>query len=148
RLSAKHLERAVELRKAHLGPQHPETLHSLRLLAQAYTWMGRGPEGMIIYEQLLEDATARMGPDYPDLLGLMNQLADAYRPVGEWKKAIRLFEQLIEKDAAARGPIEAGSTINAVTLALTYLNAGLTAEGATRIDKVRECKIKTGKTID
>jgi hypothetical protein len=78
----------------------------------------------------------------------MNQLANENRLVGEWKKAIQLFEQLSEKDAAVRGPLKAGSTLNAVMHALTYLDAGLPAEGAARIDKVRECRIKTGVTID
>jgi hypothetical protein len=97
RRATEHLERAVELRKANLGPQHPETVHSLRLLANAYTWIGRGPEGVSIHEQLQEDAKARLGPDDPELLGQMNELAMAYRLMGEWKKAMRLLSKLSGK---------------------------------------------------
>jgi tetratricopeptide (TPR) repeat protein len=143
RPAAKHLERAVELRKAHLGPQHPETLHSLRQLAEAYTWIGRGPDAVVVLKQVLEDATARLGPDDPELLGHMDRLARAYRRMGDWKKAIRLFEQVIEKDAARRGSIVAGASNSAMTLALTYVDAGQPAEGAARMDKVRECRFKT-----
>jgi hypothetical protein len=148
RPAVKHLERAVELRKAQLGPQHPETLHSLRLLANAYTWLGRGPDAVVIYEQLLENATASLRPANPELLGQMNQLAKAYRRMGEWKKSIRLLEQLIEKEAAGRGPIVAGSSDYALTLALNCLDAGPPAEGAARIDKVLECRNKIGNGYD
>jgi hypothetical protein len=43
-----HLERALELRRDHLGPDHPETLHSLRVLADSYTWTGRFREGIAL----------------------------------------------------------------------------------------------------
>src|SRR5205814_355164 len=90
RLAAEHLGRAVELLKTHLGQHHQETLHSMALLAQAYQWIGRGPDGVVIYEQILKEATARMGPDDPEVPGRMYELAKAYRLVGEWKKAMRL----------------------------------------------------------
>jgi tetratricopeptide (TPR) repeat protein len=142
-LAAEHLDRAMALRKAQLGAYHQETPQQMRLLATAYSWSGRGPEAVVICEQLLEDAKARLGPDDPELLDQMGNLARTYSLVGEWKKAIRLLEQLIEKDAVRRGPIEAGASANALTLALTYSAAGRRAEGAALIDKVRECRHKT-----
>jgi serine/threonine protein kinase len=143
RLATEHLERAMALRKAQLGPHHQETSHHMRILANAYAWSGRGPEAVVIFEQLLEDAKSRLGPDDPELLDQMVELAKTYRLVGEWKKAIRLLEQLIEKDATRRGPIEVGASGIALTLALTYSAAGRPAEGAALIDKVRECVHKT-----
>jgi tetratricopeptide (TPR) repeat protein len=143
RPAAKHLERAVELRKAQLGPHHQETPHYMILLADCYTWIGRGSDAVIIFEELLEDATVRLGPDNPELLDHMDRLATAYKRMGEWKKAMRLFEKVIEKDAARRGPIEAGASHSAHQLASTYVDAGLPAEGAARLDKVRECRHKT-----
>jgi serine/threonine protein kinase len=142
RLAAKHLERAMALRKAQLGPNHQETPHHIRILADGYTWMGRAPDAVVIYEQLLADARARLGPDDPELLGCMDQLARGYNWAGEWKKAIRLMEQVIEKDTARRGTIEAGASGYALNLAIIYLNARLPAEAAARIDKVRECRNK------
>jgi hypothetical protein len=53
-------------------------------------------------------------------------------------------EQVIGKDEARRGPIEAGASAYAVALALTYSDAGLHAEGAARMDKIRECKNRLG----
>ncbi len=143
RLAAEHLERAMALRKAQLGPHHQETPHHMRILADAYTWSGRGPEAVVIFEQLLEDAKTRLGPDDPELFDQMVKLASIYRLVGEWKKAIQLLEELIEKDTARRGPIEAGASASALSLALTYSAAGRPAEGAALIDKVRECIYKT-----
>jgi hypothetical protein len=144
RLAAQHLELAVKLRKSQLGPHHQEPPHIMQMLAATYTWIGRGADAVVIYEQLLEDARARLGPDDPELLGWMARLADGYRFTGEWKKAMRLLQQVIKKDTARRGAIAAGASSHALNLALTYLDAGLPAEAAARIDKVRECRNKTG----
>ena len=38
RLQAKHLERVVVTASGSPGPHHPETIHSMRILADAYTW--------------------------------------------------------------------------------------------------------------
>jgi tetratricopeptide (TPR) repeat protein len=143
RLAAEHLERAMALRKAQLGAHHQETLQSRRLLARCYTWMDRGPEALVICEQLLEDAKARLGPNDRELLDRMADLADTYNLIGEWKKAMRLLEQVIEKDTARRGRIEAGASDSALTLAIVYVGAGLPAEGAARMERVRECRHKT-----
>jgi hypothetical protein len=42
RAAVKHLERAVQLRKVHLGPQHPETLHSSATASQRLHMAGSG----------------------------------------------------------------------------------------------------------
>jgi tRNA A-37 threonylcarbamoyl transferase component Bud32 len=136
RHAVEHLERAMELRRAHLGSDHPETLHSMRLLADDYTWIGRVPEGIALYEYLLEKTKTRHGPDSPETLGMMHQLATAYRRGGDWQRAMRLMEQVCEEEHAQRGPRAAGASDSALKLGMLYLDAGKYLEGAARLEKV------------
>ena len=113
RLQATHLERALELRQAHLGPHHPDTLRSMEELADAYTWIGRCSDAVVMYERLLEIAKTKLGPDDPELLESMNQLATACRRAGDWQRAKLLLEQIVAKDEALRGPTRAGASDSA-----------------------------------
>ena len=69
-------EETLALRKAKLGPDHPDTLASMNNLATATpTWAGpRGPEAP---EETLGLRKAKLGPDHPDTLTSMNNLAEA-----------------------------------------------------------------------
>jgi eukaryotic-like serine/threonine-protein kinase len=136
RLETAHLERALQLRQAHLGPDHPETLRTMERLAGAFTWVGRVPEGIVLYEQLLEKAKSRHGPGSPEALGLMNSLALACRRAGDWQRAMRLLEQVVEKEKALLGPTVAGASNSAHALAGIYQDAGMYVESAARLDKV------------
>jgi serine/threonine protein kinase len=139
---------ALKVRQSHRGLDHQETIRVAQRLADAYRWIGRHSDAVVMRERLLENAKTRLGPDDPELLDHMDGLATAYWRIGEWKKAMRLFEQIIENDAARRGSIEAGASDSALRLAMTYVASGLAAEGAARLDKVRECRIKVGASID
>src|SRR5262249_15777156 len=41
-----HLERALEIRKAHLGPDHSDTRESMAQLAGEYSWLARHSESI------------------------------------------------------------------------------------------------------
>jgi serine/threonine-protein kinase len=144
RLAAKHLEQAVKLRQTHLGPDHPETVRSMEGLADAFTWIGRAPEAVVIYERLLAIAKARLGPDDAELLDRMNLLATACRRAGDWQRAMRLLEQLIEKDEILRGPTAAAASDSAHKLAMLYEDAGKFEESAARQEKILALRAGTG----
>jgi tetratricopeptide (TPR) repeat protein len=131
-----HLERALELRRVHLGPDHPETLHSLRVLADAYTWIGRFQEGIALNEELLEKTKAIHGLDSPETLDVMSRVARAYRRAGDWRKAMKLLGQVVEKEETLRGPTVAGASLNALHLGDLYSDAGKYVEAAGRVEKV------------
>jgi serine/threonine protein kinase len=136
RRAVEHLERALELRLAHLGSDHPETLHSMRLLAHYCTWIDRVSEGIALYEHVLEKTKTRHGLDSSKTLDMMSEVARAYRRGGNWQMAMRLIEQVIEKEQTLRGPMAAGASENAHLLGMLYCDAGKCLEGAARLAKV------------
>jgi serine/threonine protein kinase len=144
RSAATHLERALELRRTHLGLDHPETLRIREILADVYTGIGRWSDAIVMCEELLEYARTRPGADERELLQPMARLAMAYRRAGDWQKAKRLLEEIVAKDEAHRGPIEAGASYDARTLALVYQDAGQYLESAARMDQFYALRKRLG----
>jgi serine/threonine protein kinase len=131
-----HFERALQLRRAHLGPDHPDTLQSMKQLAGAYAWVGRASESITLYDELLTNARARLGPDDPLTLDLVCHLSIAWRRAGHWQRAMRLLEPVVEKDAALRGPAADRASGAAHVLGMLYMDAGKPLEAAARLEKV------------
>jgi tetratricopeptide (TPR) repeat protein len=136
RLRAKHLERALALRKTHLGPDNPQTLGVVDLLAESYTAIGRYSDAIAMREQLLESTQSKHGPNSPETLERMAQLAIAIRRAGDWRKAMRLMEQVVEKEQALGDPMAPSALGHAQVLAMLYMDAGNYQEAAARLEKV------------
>ena len=76
----KLFEETLALRKAKLGPDHPDTLASMNNLASSYCAAGQNDRAL---QALRGDAgvqKAKLGPDHPDTLTSMNNLAISYPP--------------------------------------------------------------------
>ena len=61
-------EETLALRKAKLGPDHPDTLTSMNNLANSYPALGRHAEALKLHEETLALRKAKLGPDHPDTL--------------------------------------------------------------------------------
>ena len=73
-------EETLVLRKAKLGPDHPDTLRTMNNLAITYHALGREAEALELREKTLALHKAKLGPDHPDTLGSMIGLAGSYMP--------------------------------------------------------------------
>jgi serine/threonine protein kinase len=131
-----HLERAVQLRKAHLVPHHPDTLASMHELAGAYGWAGRILDAIALCQHIQESQKARFGPDHPDTLAAVAGLAEAYRFAGQWDKSTPLVEQLLEKRRAICGPTHPDTVGTMHNLAMNYAHVGRFAESMALLEKV------------
>jgi serine/threonine protein kinase/tetratricopeptide (TPR) repeat protein len=146
RLAAKHLERALKLRKDHLGSDHPETLRVMYLLADSYSFTGRCTDAIVLFEQLLENSNSKQGPNSPETLQRMAALAQAYRYAGDWQRAMRLMEQVVEKEQAKEAPMTSAALDHAHLLAMLHEDAGNYLEAAARIEQLHALKkTRTGQ---
>jgi hypothetical protein len=68
-------EQVVQLCKAKLGEDHPDTLQSMHSLAIYYSEAGRRSEALQLTEQVVQLRKAKLGEDYPDTLLSMELLA-------------------------------------------------------------------------
>jgi len=98
-----HLERAVQLRTATLGIDHPDTLTSKNNLATLYHHQGQYAKAELLYKEVLEGLTAKLGADHPHTLGCKNNLAVLYSAQGQYAKAEPLFKEVLEARTAKLG---------------------------------------------
>jgi serine/threonine protein kinase len=138
-------ERALRLREAQLGPDHPDTLQARNNLATTYLEVGRNTEGIRLIEQTLQQREAKLGADHPDTLISRGSLAAGYVAVGRLDEAIRLYEQTLQQCEANLGP-DHPATLNARNdLATAYGHAGRIPESLRLHEQaLQQCEAKFG----
>jgi serine/threonine protein kinase len=137
-LAVPHLERAVGLRHAHLGPHHPDTLASMQSLATACEWVGRFSDAISLEQRILDQRMAVFGPDHPETLSSMGRLAVGQHVAGQWDKSVRLLEHLLEKQRAICGPTHPHTLGTMHHLAMNYTDVERFAESMALHEKILE----------
>ena len=104
-----HLNRAIALRRAHLGPEHPDTLASLYALTQMLHlrdfWDPERQKGAAALCRQVADAQRRvLGPDHPDTVESLQRLGFILRVAGRPDEALALFRQTYDAQARLWGP--------------------------------------------
>lgn len=120
----RQFERAVELRKTHLGPDHPATLASMNELARAYQDDGRLKDAHTLADETLRRRQAALGPDHPDTLGSMHLLAYVHQQAGRWDDAQTLYRQVLELQKAKLGVDHLATLGTMNDLAVFYKQTG------------------------
>jgi serine/threonine protein kinase len=123
-LAIRQLTRALELRTAKLGADHPDTLLTQNDLALAYRDAGRWNRAIPLFERTLEVETARLGADHPRTLLTQNNLALTYRDSGQVDRAIALFEPTLAARTAKLGADHPDTLLTQQNLAMAYREAG------------------------
>jgi tetratricopeptide (TPR) repeat protein len=121
-------EETLTLRKAKLGPDHPDTLNSMNNLANSYDALGRHAEALKLREETLALQQAKLGPDDPDTLISMHNLAISYFDLGRSAEALELREETLALRKAKLGPDHPETLRSMNTLALSYEALGRPAQ--------------------
>jgi eukaryotic-like serine/threonine-protein kinase len=122
----RELERAVELRKAQLGADHPSTLGSRSDLAVAYLDAGQTAKATPELEEVLKLQSAKLGADHPDALHTRNDLALAYKIAGRTADSLALSEETLRLKTKRLGPDDPDTLLTRNNLAEVYLALGRT----------------------
>ncbi len=117
-------QRAVALRGAALGEQHPETVRALHNLAMAFQDAGRLDQAISLLERTLARRKARNDGDPSELIESLNDLAVAYWESGRPAQAIPLYEAALEKVRVRLGEDHADTLLITDNLAVAYAAAG------------------------
>jgi tetratricopeptide (TPR) repeat protein len=139
-----HLERAVALRTAHLGPDHPDSLDSMSSLAGAYFWIGRHADAIALRQHILKNHEARLGADHPETLTSLGALAGAYSGDGQWETSARILEELVGKQRAILGPTHTNTIDSMHNLAICYDYLDRLADALTMYEGIYEHRIISG----
>jgi serine/threonine protein kinase/tetratricopeptide (TPR) repeat protein len=131
----RQFDRAIAIRKAILGPYHPETLDSRNDLGVAYRLAGQPDDAIRVLKEVLTLREARLGRDQPDTLATMNNLAVAYQSAGRHAEAVALHEEELRRCIAKLGGYHRDSLTSMNNLAAAYLSVGRSAEAIARFEE-------------
>ncbi len=125
------LRRAIlALRKRKLGPEHPQTLLSMRYLARALRGQGQYAEAEKLDWEVLEGRKRVLGPEHPDTLAIMNNLANWISNHERPAEAEELQREVLEIQQRIQRPEHPRTLKFMNNLALSILRQGRYAEAA------------------
>jgi tetratricopeptide (TPR) repeat protein len=96
-------ERALRIREAKLGANHPDTAASLNDLAMTYQAQGDDEKAESFYQQAIKIRAAILGEAHPDYAASLHNLASLYYSRGEYAKAEPLYLHALEIQRKALG---------------------------------------------
>jgi tetratricopeptide (TPR) repeat protein/tRNA A-37 threonylcarbamoyl transferase component Bud32 len=114
------LARALALREAALGPDHPDTLESVNDLALVYQAKGDYGTAEALFQRSLAGAEAALGPDHRDTLKYLSTLALLYQAKGDYRAAEPLLKRAVAQAEAVLGPDHPDTLTFINNLALLY----------------------------
>ncbi|WP_199307335.1 tetratricopeptide repeat protein [Alkalinema sp. FACHB-956] len=117
-------QRALQIREAQLGPDHPDTATSLNNLALSYRSMGRYGEAEPLYQRALQIREAQLGPDHPDTATSLNNIAALYDFIGHYGEAEPLYQRALQIREAQLGPDHADTATSLNNMAVLYRSTG------------------------
>ncbi len=97
-------KRALAIREARLGPDHPDTATSLNNLANVLHGQGDLQGARILHQRALAIREARLGPDHPDTATSLNNLALVLHAQGDLQGAHPLYQRALAIREARLGP--------------------------------------------
>lgn len=125
------LEKAVETRRRVLGPEHPETLHSMYLVAKNLIDEGQYAEAESRFRKVLEVQARVLGPKHPDTVASMIAIAGVAYEEGRYQEAEKEQRELIELLREQTPVDEARILMTKNNLAINLAAQGRDAESET-----------------
>jgi tetratricopeptide (TPR) repeat protein len=102
-LARGHTERALALRTAHLGADHPDTLASKTTLARVYQEQGQPDRAEPLLQEVLRGLTARLGADDSNTLTIKDNLGLLAHERGEYDRAESIYQEVLQARTARLG---------------------------------------------
>ena len=126
-----YFERALEIRKEQLGPNHVDVAASYNNLGMVYDDTGEFAKAKDYYERALEIRKKQLGPNHVDVAASYNNLGMVYRNTGEFAKAKDYHERALEIRKEQLGP-------NHVDVAASYNNLGTVYDDTGEFAKAKD----------
>jgi serine/threonine protein kinase len=142
-LAVEQHERALALRKHHLGTGHSDTLESMNDLAMAYWAAGQHGRAVQLFEETFKCRSNQLGPDHPDTLLTMNNLVGAYLFGGHAQKAVPLAQTALALQKTKLGPDHLQTVAATLNLAKVYCWFGKADQSLPLIEET--VRIRTAK---
>jgi non-specific serine/threonine protein kinase/serine/threonine-protein kinase len=120
--------KALEIRRRVLGPEHPDTLHSMNTLGSLYGLLDRHDEAVRIASEALDLERRVLGAEHPETLATMMNLANGYLRQGKLAEAEQLYVQALAVQKRVLGAEHPNTLQTMHNLAVTYQTQNRFAE--------------------
>lgn len=87
------LQRALEIRKLRLGPEHPRTADTMASISRALYSVGKLEEALDLSQRALEIEERVLPPDHVDIADTLFSLGITLRNLGRQQEALQAFER-------------------------------------------------------
>ena len=122
------LERALQIQRALLGEDSPESLTTANHLANVYWYQGKYQEAEPLYRDIVERRTRVLGDDHPDTLRANFDLAGTYAGQKRWDEFERLGRDVLAKQRQVLGDAHADTLSSLNNLQYFYYQQGRYAD--------------------
>jgi non-specific serine/threonine protein kinase/serine/threonine-protein kinase len=132
------LRKAVEVRRRALGPEHVDTLDSMRQLANSTFHQGRYAEAEKLNSEALDTSTRVLGPEDPMAISCAMERAGILYREGRFADAEQLYSGTLEIQKRVLGPENVNTLACMGNLATVYSSQGRYAEAERLYDQTFE----------
>jgi tetratricopeptide (TPR) repeat protein len=139
----KQITRGLEIRRATLGPEHPDTLSSMSNLFALYLTQDRQDQAVALGRETLALRRKVLGPDHADTTTTMNDLAVALMYAGKEDEAEALMREAAAVRRRVMGPDDSRSLVAASNLASLLRMRGKLAEAEPLLREVLSAQRRT-----
>jgi serine/threonine protein kinase/tetratricopeptide (TPR) repeat protein len=129
-------QRAWELFRARLGPDHPETLDAAHGIAANLHEMGDPASAVPLFADLVQRRQATQGTNDLETLRAMSACGSACRAAGQLPRALELLERAHAGLLARFGPAHADTLATRNYLAIAYRDADRPADALRLMEEV------------
>ena len=113
-------QKALEVAKENVGPDHPNVAASLNNLAGLYKTQGDYAKAEPLYKRSLAIVEKALGPDHPNVATSLNNLAGLYDTQGDHAKAEPLYKRSLAIWEKALGPDHPNVATSLENMAVLY----------------------------
>lgn len=130
------LTASLEVRTAHLGPDHSDTLTTTGNLANGYLAAGQLERAVPLFEEAYTRSQAALGPEHSESLTATNNLASGRLAAGRHDQAIPLLNDSLTRHTAKFGADHPLTLVTTGHLAMAYQAAGESDEALPLLERV------------
>ena len=133
-----HLERAAEIWRRELDPEHPELARTLLTIGNVQSYQGDGAAAEATYREVIRLREASLGPHHPSLVGPLGNLGGRLLERGRGDEALALCERglALVDQSSPRTPGARGHLLRCIGRAHFHLGRLDDAEAA--LDRAAE----------
>lgn len=124
------LHDAYDVRRAHLGEDHPDTLQSMQALGSLHSVLGEYEQACSMLEDALERSRRTLGPEHRATLRIGTTLGGALRRMGDRAGAERVWKETLEGQRRALGPSDPETLRTLNNVGIIYAMEGRLDEAA------------------